>query len=52
MVAFVLAIALTATSIGAVWDFATHDKNDWAINHSSLAPAIAYFDYQRDTLPV
>ena len=40
MVAFVLAAALTAVSIGAVWDFATHDKDDWVLNHASLAPAI------------
>ena len=52
LVAFVLALALTICSVGAVWNFATHDKGDWTLNHVELAPAIAYFDQQRDTLPV
>lgn len=29
LVAFVLALALTVVGIGAIWDFATHDKADW-----------------------
>ena len=52
IVAFVLALALTVVGIGAIWDFATHDKADWQLNHVELAPTLAYFDGQRNTLPI
>lgn len=52
IVAFVLALALTICGIGAVWVFATHDKRDWQLNHVELAPALNYFDTNRNTLPI
>lgn len=44
IVTFVVAAALTFSSVFSVWRFTAHDVSNWDMDHTVLWPALTYFD--------